>query len=93
MNLKMSFFRNVETHQRHTGHACYITGCTVNRRHDKVAYLQKHMNLLTVPSRSILKKWMSRGTVPIRGLSPQVRLQICKPILMEHMSHCREYLQ
>ena len=48
---------------------------------------------LTVPSRSILKKWMSRGTVPIRGLSRQVGLQICKLILMEHMSHCRKFLQ
>ena len=52
-----------------------------------------HESTLTVPSRSILKKWMSRGTVPIRGLSRQVGLQICKPILMEHMSHCRKFLQ
>ena len=48
---------------------------------------------LTVPSRSILTKWMSRGIVPIRGLSRQVSLQIRKPILTEHMSHCRNFLQ
>ena len=27
------------------------------------------IQMLTVPSRSILRKWMSRGTVSIRGLS------------------------
>ena len=61
---------------------CILDGSMLNcsketkKQYHKQPYEEELSDSLTVPSRSILKKWMSRGTVPIRGLSRQVGLQI-----------------